>query len=66
VSQTQVFISYAREDINAAQRLYNELKNAGLVPWMDKYSILPGQNWDIEIKKAITSAYKKCFLFNLK
>ncbi|MDP9288583.1 MAG: toll/interleukin-1 receptor domain-containing protein [Thermoproteota archaeon] len=30
--QTTVFISYAREDTNAAKKLYKELKEAGLNP----------------------------------
>jgi len=34
-------------------RLYNELKNAGLNAWLDKYKILPGQNWGYEIQDAI-------------
>ncbi|MGB7953108.1 MAG: TIR domain-containing protein [Candidatus Nitrosopolaris sp.] len=37
-------ISYAREDFDAAMRLYNELKNAGLNAWLDKYKMLPDQN----------------------
>jgi len=46
-------ISYAREDSDVALRLYNELKNAGLNAWLDKYKILPGQNWGYEIQDAI-------------
>ena len=46
-------ISYAREDFDAAMRLYNELKNAGLNAWLDKYKILPGQKWGYEIQDAI-------------
>jgi hypothetical protein len=48
-----VFISYAREDSDAAKRLYEELKNAGLIPWLDKESLIAGQNWKIAINKAI-------------
>lgn len=48
-----VFISYAREDAEAAKRLYEDLKNAGLTPWLDKESLLAGQNWNIETNKAI-------------
>jgi hypothetical protein len=44
MQNTQVFISYAREDIRAAKRLYEDLKNAGLRPWLDKTNILGGQN----------------------
>ncbi|MCP4106797.1 MAG: toll/interleukin-1 receptor domain-containing protein [Desulfobacteraceae bacterium] len=49
----KVFISYAREDIEIAERLYSNLKDAGLEPWMDKEDLLPGQEWDMTITKAI-------------
>lgn len=55
-SETKVFISYAREDSNAAISLYNDLKNAGLQPWLDKQSILPGQRWETHIRMAINSS----------
>jgi tetratricopeptide (TPR) repeat protein len=48
-----VFVSYAREDFDAAKKLYNDLRGAGLNPWLDKESILPGQNWRVKFKKAI-------------
>ena len=48
-----VFISYARPDYDKASRLYTDLKTRGLNPWLDKESILPGQDWDNEIKRAI-------------
>jgi len=51
-----VFISYAREDSNAAKSLYEDLKKANLNPWLDKESILPGQNWESEIGKAIKNS----------
>jgi hypothetical protein len=33
---TLVFISYAREDSDAAKRLYEDFKKANLNPWLDK------------------------------
>jgi TIR domain len=48
-----VFISYAREDAEAAKRLYDDLKGAGLNPWLDKERLLPGQNWREEISREI-------------
>ncbi len=49
----KVFISYAREDIETAKKLYHDLKQAGVSPWMDKEDLLPGQNWRMLIPKAI-------------
>jgi hypothetical protein len=48
-----VFISYAREDSVAARRLYDDLKKAGLNPWLDKESILVARPWKTEISEAI-------------
>lgn len=49
----QVFISYAEEDYEFAKRLYDDLKQAGAKPWMDKADLLPGQNWKVHITKAV-------------
>jgi len=50
-----VFISYAREDIEIAKILYNDLIKERITPWIDTENIIPGQNW----KKTISSAIKK-------
>lgn len=49
----KVFISYAREDEEAAQRLHAGLLAAGLKPWIDKIDLLPGMNWKEEIANAM-------------
>jgi hypothetical protein len=50
----RVFISYAREDIESARRLYQELKTKkGIEPWFDEASLLPGLKWRPAIRKAI-------------
>jgi TIR domain/Deacetylase PdaC/Protein of unknown function (DUF3298) len=49
----KVFISYAKEDFRFAQHLSENLKLNNYAPWLDKEKILAGQNWDIEIKKAL-------------
>ena len=38
------------------EKLYSDLKDVGLEPWLDKESLLPGQNWKISIKNAIESS----------
>ncbi len=49
----KVFISYAREDFKTAKKLYDDLKEAGVTPWLDDEDLLPGQNWKMGISQAI-------------
>jgi len=53
---SKVFISYAREDLKNAQRLYKELKRVGIEAWIDQENILPGQNWKKSIQEAIKNS----------
>lgn len=53
---SSVFLSYAREDSSAAERLYMDLRRAEIDVWMDKKSLLPGQTWEHEIRTAIRGA----------
>jgi hypothetical protein len=51
------FISYAREDFAAALRLYEDLKpRTDLRLRLDKKNLLPGQTWNLEIRKAIMNS----------
>jgi hypothetical protein len=52
----KIFLSYAKEDVNKVEPLYNELYKRGHVPWMDKKNLLPGQYWEAEIGKAISES----------
>ena len=52
-----VFLSYAKEDIASARKLYAELQNKLSVEiWFDEESLIPGQNWKKEISKAIKTS----------
>lgn len=53
----KIFISYAREDLDSAKRMFDELKNAGFEPWFDKECILPGQRWEVGIERAIRNSH---------
>ncbi len=65
-AKTIVFISYASEDFEYAERLYNELKKAGFNPWLDKKELLPGQNWEYELEIAIRKSRYFIPLFSNK
>jgi hypothetical protein len=54
--QPVVFITYAHEDEEAALGLCENLRQAGLKPWIDKQDLEIGQEWDHEIRKAIRRA----------
>lgn len=48
-----VFICYAKEDHEMAEKLYFSLAMRGIEAWLDTRSLLPGQRWRSEIEKAI-------------
>jgi hypothetical protein len=52
----KIFLSYASEDKIAVSKYYDLLKQNGLSAWMDCFDILPGQNWDLEITKALSAS----------
>ncbi len=52
----KVFISYAKEDIGTAEKLFDFLKSYGYEPWLDKKKLLPGQDWNTEIRLALKKA----------
>lgn len=50
----KIFISYASENLEFAEKLYLQLRSIPYIePWFDKESLLPGEIWNIAIKKAI-------------
>ena len=51
-----VFISYASEDYSHAKNIASVLTQAGFAPWLDKERLIPGQDWDLEINKAVHKA----------
>jgi len=52
----RIFISYAREDEDVAEELYQFLKSSGADPWLDKHQLVPGDAWKSEIKRAISNS----------
>ena len=52
----KVFLSYAHADAAAVRSLYNRLVADGVDAWLDKENLLPGQDWEREIRKAVREA----------
>src|SRR5215471_14269961 len=54
-----VFLSYASEDAEAAHRICEALRAAGLEVWFDQSELRGGDAWDASIRKRI----RECALF---
>ncbi len=54
-----IFLSYASQDADAARRICDALRAAGLEVWFDQSELRGGDAWDASIRKNI----KECTLF---
>src|ERR1700722_10830180 len=54
-----IFLSYASQDAEAAQRICETLRAAGHEVWFDKSDLRGGDAWDASIRKQV----KECALF---
>ncbi len=54
-----IFLSYTSQDADAARRICDALRAAGLEVWFDQSELRGGDAWDASIKKQI----KECALF---
>jgi hypothetical protein len=52
----KVFLCHAHADRDAVRALYTRLTKDGLDAWLDKEKLLPGQDWEYEIRKAVREA----------
>jgi uncharacterized protein with GYD domain len=52
----QVFISYGREDQDAARRLFRDLARVGVGPWLDVEKLRPGDHWKSATLTALRSS----------
>lgn len=51
-----VFISYAKENQTIAENYYSWLEKEGFAPWLDIKKLKVGQNWELEIDRALQKA----------
>jgi len=53
----RVFLCHASQDKPVVRELYQKLlAESWIDPWLDEDKLLPGQDWDMEIKKAMEAA----------
>ncbi len=53
LEKPKVFISYGRENLQEAKRLYDDLTLMGCAPWLAVESLVPGTKWKPAVSKAI-------------
>lgn len=52
----RVFLCHATNDKAKVETLYKRLAKDGIDAWFDKKSLLPGQDWELEIQQAIRNS----------
>jgi hypothetical protein len=53
----QVFLCHASQDKPKVHKLYDRLSTEPWIdPWLDVEKLLPGQDWNLEIEKALRAA----------
>ncbi|MCI0556000.1 MAG: toll/interleukin-1 receptor domain-containing protein [Anaerolineae bacterium] len=62
----KVFLCHAHADRDPVRGLYSRLttpalaggaREDGVDAWLDKENLLPGQDWELEIRKAVRGMY---------
>jgi formylglycine-generating enzyme required for sulfatase activity len=49
----RVFLCHASQDKPTVWKLHRYLKQHGVKPWLDQEDLLPGEDWEVEIPKAL-------------
>jgi hypothetical protein len=52
----KVFLCHAHADRETVRALYSRLIKDGVDAWLDKEKLLPGQDWELEIRQAVREA----------
>jgi len=53
----RVFLCHSSGDKPSVRGVYDRLIADGFQPWLDDEDLLPGQDWDLEIEKAVRQAH---------
>src|SRR5438445_9319993 len=52
----RIFICHSSGDKNKVRKLYKQLRYDGFNRWLDEQDLLPGQDWELEIARAVRSS----------
>jgi TIR domain/STAS domain len=53
----KIFLCHASDDKPQVRDLYDQLQSDGFSPWLDEENLLPGQEWQQEIIKAVRESH---------
>jgi len=53
LKRLKVFLCHSSGDKAQVKQLYDFLSKSGAAPWLDSEELLPGQDWNLEINKAL-------------
>jgi pyrimidine deaminase RibD-like protein len=51
-----VFLCHSSSDKRFVRALAVKLRESGMAPWLDEEQLLPGQDWEMEIRKAVRAS----------
>jgi hypothetical protein len=54
----KVFLCHAHSDKDVVKALYARLEREGVDVWLDRERLLPGADWELEIRKAVGATIK--------
>jgi hypothetical protein len=58
LKKINVFLCHSSHDKTVVRELYGRLVSKNWInPWLDEEKLLPGQNWDLEIEKAVKESH---------
>jgi hypothetical protein len=56
-SHLRVFLCHSSSDKPVVRNLYQHLLADSIDPWLDEEKLLPGQDWHLEIRKAVRTSH---------
>ena len=52
----RIFLCHSKGDKEWVRALHRQLRDDGFNPWFDEHDLLPGQEWQLEIPRAVRSS----------
>ena len=52
----KIFLCHSKDDKSKIRKLYKRLIADNFDVWLDEVKLMPGQDWDLEIQKAVRNS----------